>query len=259
LSGGLADGVAGLTLGGLLLAWGAQAAMPWRLAGLGAAPRQRGALTLLPLLVAGALAAFLAIQHYPDAALAQGLYPLGASTVGRVLAVLFAAAALADALVAAGRRSLETAGWRLAAGFGATFLLAATWAAELLRIGEGPVNAPLAFLALVALRALVALGAAEALTPGRPLLAVAAGLALPLYALLLPAPLARALAAHGQWLTLAAAALLLAAARWLPPTLRRPALLAGALLAGLYLSQATHLSQTLAVPPLPPMRSLPGR
>jgi hypothetical protein len=259
VSGGLADGAAGLALAGLLLAWGAQAEIPWRLAGLGPAPRQRGALALLPLLVAGALAAFLAIQAFPDAALTQGLYPLGASIIGRVLAVLFAAAALAEALVAAGRRSLDVTGWRLASAFGATFLLAATWAAELLRIGEGPVNTPLAFLALVALRALIALGAGEALTPGRPLLAVAAGLALPLYALLLPAPLARALAAHGQWLTLAAAALLLAAARWLPPTLRRPALLGGALLAGLYFSQATHLSQTLAVPPLPPIRSLPGR
>ncbi len=191
MSGGLADGGAGLALAGLLLAWGAQAAIPCRLAVIGRVPRHRGALALLPLLVGGALAAFLVIQHYPDAALTQGLYPLGASILGRVLAVLFAAAALADALVAAGRRSLETAGWRLAAGFGATFLLAATWAAELLRIGEGPVNAPLAFVALVALRALTALGAAEALTPGRPFLAVAAGLALPLYALLLPAPLAR--------------------------------------------------------------------
>ena len=108
--------------------------------------------------------------------------------------MLFAAVALAGALLATGWRSLEPAGWRLAAAFGAALLLAATWAAELLRTGEGPASAPAVFLALVLLRALVALGAAEALAPGRPLLAVAAGLALPLYALLLPAPLAHALA-----------------------------------------------------------------
>ena len=248
----------GLIFGLLLLAWGAQAAIPWRLAEEGPGPRKRGALALLPLLVAGALAAFLILQGHPDAALTQGLYPPGASSVGRVLAVLFAAVALAGALLATGWRSLEPAGWRLAAGFGAALLLAATWAAELLRTGEGPASAPAVFLALALLRALVALGAAEALAPGRPALAVAAGPALALYALLLPAPLAHALAAHGQWLTLASAALLLAAARWLPLALRRPALLAAALLAGLYFSQATRLSATLAVPPLPPMRSMPA-
>ena len=249
----------GWGFGLLLLAWGAQATIPWRLAGLGPEPRKRGALALLPLLVAGALAAVLILQSHPDAALTQGLYPPGASSVGRVLAVLFAAVVLAGALLATGWRSLEPNGWRLAAVFGTALLLAATWAAELLRTGEGPASAPPVFMALVLLRALVALGAAEALAPGRPTLAVAAAPALALYALLLPAPLAHALAAHGQWLTLAAATLLLAAARWFPLALRRPALLAGALLAGLYFSQATHLSATLAVPPLPPMRSLPGR
>jgi hypothetical protein len=250
----------GLLLGWLLLAWGAQAVIPWRLAGLAPTLRKRGALALLPLLVTGVLAAFLMIQGHPDAALAQALYPPGASILGRALAVLFTATALAGALLATGWRSLEAVGWRLAALFGAALLLAATWAAELLRTGDGPASAPAAFIVLTLLRALIALGAAEALAPGPPRLAVAAGLALPVYALLLPAPLARALALHGQWLTLAAAALLLAAARWLPPALRRPALLAGALLAGLFLGQAVRVSETLAVPPLPPMPSLgPGR
>jgi hypothetical protein len=252
----LADG---LLPGLLLLAWGAQATVPWRLAGEGPGPRKRGALALLPLLVAGALAAFLILQENPDAALAQGLYPPGASIVVRGLAVLFAAVALSDALLAAGWRNLEPAGWRLATAFGAALLLAAAWTAELLRTGDGLASPPAVFVSLVLLRALLAAGAAEALAPGRPLLAVAAGLALPLYALLLPSPLARALAAHGRWLTLAAAALLLAAARWFPAKLRRPALLAGALLAGLVLGQATRLSGTLAVPPAPPMGSLPGR
>ena len=250
----------GLIFGCLLLAWGAQAMIPWRLAGLVADRRRPGALALLPLLILGVLAAFLLIQGHPDAALAQGLYPPGESALGRVVAVLLAAMALAGALLATGWRSLEATGWRLAAAFGAALLLAATWATELLRTGDGLASGRPAFLALVLLRMLVALGAAEALAPGRPLLAVAAGLALPLYCLFLPSPLARALLAHSGWLTLAAAALLLAAARWLPSTFRRPALLAGALLAGLVFAQATRGSETLAVPPLPPMRSMgPGR
>jgi hypothetical protein len=250
----------GLLLAGMLLAWGAQAVVPWRLGKIGGiAPerRRRWALALLPLLVGGALAAFGHLQAYPDAAVVQGLHPLGASTLGRALAVLFAALVLACALLAAGSRGLESAGWRIAAGFGLAFLLAASWTAELIRVGEGPGSAPQAFLALLFLRTLLALGAAEALAPGRPLLAVAAGLALPLYALLLPSSLAHALARHLQWLPLAAAALLFLAARWLPPSLRRPALLAATLLAGLWLSQVAHLSEQLSAAPPPPMPSLP--
>jgi hypothetical protein len=48
--------------------------------------------------------------------------------------------------------------------------------------------------------------------------------------LLLPAPLAEALARRNEWITLGAAALLLPAARWLPPNLRRITLAGGALL-----------------------------
>jgi hypothetical protein len=247
----------GLLLAWLLLSWGAQTVVPWRLAALDPERRRPWVPALLPLLVTGALAAFGVVQFHPDAALVQGLYPLGASGLGRVLAVLLPALALADILIAIGWRRMETAGWKIAAGFGLAFLLAATWAAELMRTGEGPASAPAAFIALVFLRMLLALGAAEALAPGRPLLAAAAGLALPLYALLLPAPLAHALGAHGQWLTLAAASLLLLGARWLPPALRRPALLGGTLLAGLYLGQATRLSQGLGQSPFPPMISPP--
>ena len=124
--------------------------LPWRLAALAPERRRPWALALLPLLITGALAAFGHVQRHPDAAVVQGLYPLGASPRGGILAVLFPALALADALLAAGWRRLEAAGWRIAAGFGLAFLLAASWAAELLRVGEGPASAPLAFLALVA-------------------------------------------------------------------------------------------------------------
>jgi hypothetical protein len=247
--------VDGLLLAWLLLAWGAQAVLPWRLAGLDAERRRAGALALLPLFLTGALAAFLYTVRHPDAAIVQELYPPGASRSGRALAVLFFTQALSALLLFFVWRRLEAAGWRIAAGFGLVFLLAATWAAELMRIGEGPQGTVVPFLTLVALHTLAALGAAEALAPGRPLLAAAAGSGLLLYGLLLPAPLAHSLAAHRQWITLGAAALLLLGARWLPATLRRPALLGAALLAGLYLGQAARLSQEIGLPlaPLPPL------
>jgi hypothetical protein len=241
----------GLLLGWLLLAWGAQAVLPWRLAGLDVERRRPGALALLPLFLTGALAAFFYVLRHPDPAIVQHLYPLGASRVGRALAVLFFAMTVSDLLLFLGWRRLEAAGWRIAAGFGLVFLLVATWAAELMRVGEGPESAAVPFLAMVALRALAALGAAEALAPGPPLLAVAAGPGLLLYGFLLPAQLAQVLGTRGQWLTLAAATLLLLGARWFPARLRRPALLGATLLAGLYLGQAARISQELGLP-LPP-------
>jgi hypothetical protein len=248
----------GLLLGWVLLAWGAQAVLPWRLAGLAAERRRFGALALPPLLLTGGLAAFLYVLRHPDAAIVQRLYPLGASRPGRALAVLFPALTVADLLLCFGWRRLDAAGWRIAAGLGLVFLLATTWAAELIRVGEGPESALFPLIVLALLRALLALGAAEALAPGRPVLAAAAGPGLLLYGLLLPARLAQDLGGHGQWLTLAAAALLLLGARWLPLPLRRSALLSATLLAGLYLGQAAGLSAGLGSPlqPLPP---LPGR
>jgi hypothetical protein len=251
----------GLLLAWALLAWGAQAVLPWRLAGMteiDAERRRAGALALLPLFLTGALAALFHVLRHPDAAVVQRLFPLAASGSGRTLTVLFCAVLVSDLLLFLTWRRLEAAGWRIVAGFGLAFLLAATWAAELTRVGEGPESGLLPFLALVALRTLAALGAAEALAPGRPLLAAAAGPGLLLYGLLLPARLSYALGAHGQWLTLGAAALLLLGARWLPANLRRPALLGATLLAGLCLGQAARLSQEIGTP-LAPMPSLPGR
>ena len=221
----------GLLLAWLLLAWGAQAVLPWRLArldtGLNTERRGSGALALLPLLLTGALAAFFYVLRHPDAAIVQRLYPLGASRAGRALTVLFFALMVADLFL--------------------VFLLAASWAAELTRIGEGPESALFPFLALVILRALAALGVAEALAPGPPLLAAAAGPGLVLYGCLLPAQVVHALGARGQWLTLATVALLMLGARWFPASLRRPALLGATLLAGLYLGQAARVSAELGV------------
>jgi hypothetical protein len=250
-----------LLLAWMLIAWGAVAVVPWRLAAeaSGENGRRRGwALSLLPLLASGAVAAYGHLQGHPDAAVVQAIYPFGASGMARVVAVLFVALALACGFAAAAWRGLEATGWRIVAGFGLAFLLAATWAGELIRVGEGPASGALAFVALILLRALVALGAAEAVAPGPPRLAAAAGVALPLYTLLLPAPLAHALGTRGRWPPLAAAALLFLAARWLPVRLWRAALLGAALLAGLWLAQAASLSEQLSTRPLPPLPALPA-
>jgi hypothetical protein len=239
----------GLLLGALLLAWGAQAVIPWRLAAMEAERRRAWALALLPLLLTGVVAALLYLRHHLQAAVFQRLFPLAASRPGRALALLLLAMTVADLLLAIGWRRLEATGWRIAAGLGLLFLLAATWAAELVRTGEGPASTPGVLPLLVILRALVALGAAEALAPGRPFLAVAGASGLAFYSLLLPAPLAQALGSRGQWITVVTAALLMAMARRVPLSLRRPALLGAALLAGLYLAQAASLSERLGAPP----------
>jgi hypothetical protein len=249
----------GLIMAWVLFAWGAQAAVPWRLPGAGSGARRFWAAASLPLLVTGVVAALWYVQSHPDAAIAPGLYPLKASKPGRLLLVLLPALLLASLVAAVGWKKLEDAGWRIAAGFGLAFLAAASWAGELVRVGEGPESGPLPLALLVLCRLLLGLAAGEIAAPGRPLFAVAAGLAFPLYWLLLPAALADALSKSGALITLGASALVLLAARWLPERLRRPALAAAILLAGLVLAQATTLSQTLASPTmLPPMMGLPG-
>lgn len=244
--------LSGLILAFLLLAWGAQAVTPWRLPGVPAERRRPWASSLLPLLAAGALAAFHFAQSHPDAAVYQRLYPLWSSRPGRLLAILFPALALADLVAMTGWRRLEDAGWRINAGFGLVFLLAASWAGELMRIGEGPESGPLVLASLVVLRTLLALGVAEALAPGRPVFAAIAGAALPFYYLLLPSAVAAVLWRSGQGITLGAASLLLLAARWLPQTLRRIALIGAALMIGLLFARAGDLSQALSAPSLVP-------
>jgi hypothetical protein len=248
----------GLILAFLLLAWGAQAMIPWRLAGVAAERRRTWAYTLLPLLVVSVLAAIHFARTHPDAAVYQGLYPLWLSRLGRVLSVLFPAMALADLVAMAGWRRMEEVGWWISAGFGLVFLLAVSTAAELMRTGEGPESAPTVLALQILLRMLLALGVAEALVPGKPVFAPMAGAALPFYYLLLPSAVAAVLWRSGQGITLGAASLLLLAARWLPRGLRRIALIGAALLAGLLIARAGDLSQAFSGPNVAPMQSLPG-
>jgi hypothetical protein len=249
----------GLITAWVLFAWGAQAAVPWRLPMAGPGARRFWAAASLPLLVTGAVASLFYAQSHPDAAITAGVYPLTASPPGKLLAVLLPALALADLVTAVGWRRMEAAGWRVTAGFGLAVLLAGCWTWELLRVGEGLTSAPLPLAAAVLARLLLSLAAGEIAAPGRPVFAPAAGLALPLYWLVLPGELAGALARSGALVTLGAASVLLLAVRWIPERLRRPALAAAILLAGLALAQAASLSQSLANPmDLPALPGLPG-
>jgi len=241
---------------------GAHATVPWRLArGARAAPAPPPAairlwsLAALPLLLAAvALGGALAAAR-PQAALGAGWGEVAFTGAAfRAAWVLLAALALADAVAAVGWRRLEPAGWRLLAVFGLAALAASSLALELLRIGSGPATALPPVLLAAGCRALLALAASEALPPGRPWLAPLALPALAGYWLALPAPLAALLRAEGLHWTALAAGLLLAPAPWLPARLRRPALIAGLLLAALLLARATGLTATLpmSVPAAPP-------
>jgi hypothetical protein len=231
-----------------LVAWGSHAVVPWRLA-RGPAARQHAWRLAAPLLLAAGVLAFaLDVGLHADRAVAAGLGRLPAgSRLGLELAGCALALAAGDVAIFAARARLEAAAWRLAAGLALPALVVVTWAAELLRAGEGPLAAPPAALAAVACRALAALAAAELLAPGPPRWAPFAPLALGGYLLALPPLLTRALESQGDLLTLAAAALLLGTARWLPGRWRSIALAAGGLLAGLFFARAAALSEVLSV------------
>jgi len=141
---------------------------------------------------------------------------------------------------------LGPAGERLAAAVGLAACIAAAWAGELLRIGEGPYGSETALALLVGCRLVLTLAAGELLTSGRPRWAAAGGIALLAYLPLLPPELRGVLWGQGLQLTCLAGALLLLLARWLPGALRPPALAAGLLLAAVVLTQAGHASQAIA-------------
>ncbi len=253
----------------VLVGAGAHAVAPWQVAGDEHA-RRRWSLIAPPLLLAAGLAALLAARARPDAALAAGLLPLLGGREGRLLAVLFPAVLAFDllAVLARGRAAtpphpdrprLSAATFRIGGALGLALLAATSLAAELLRVGEGPSGGGAAVLLAAACRFAVGLGAGEVLAPRRPLLALVAGLALPAWLATVPPELRGALQESGALLTLAAAAFLFLAARFLPARLRRPALAGAALLSAVLFVQATDLSQALAAQPLPPLPPMPAR
>lgn len=229
-----------------LVTWGAHLAVPWGLARRAEENRSWWRLAAPLLLVAGVLAFALQVALHPDRAVAVGLVelPLG-SPLARGLTLAAGLLAAVDGVMLLARTRLEAAGWRLAALLALPALAAMVWAAELLRIGDGPAVRPGLALAAAACRAAVALAAGEALLPRRPRVAPLALPALGAYFLLLPGTLARVLAHQGDLFTLAAAALLMGSARWLPARFQRPALAAGTLLAGLFFARVAALPGTL--------------
>ncbi len=243
-----------------LLVLGLHVVVPWRLAGLpqgaaagtpGAASvaatvqerRRLWALVATPLVLAAAIAGLFTLGERIDAAIAWGLTWPPVSFPAMALACAAAAVALADLLLLVGFRKLEPAGWRIAAGLGGVLLLAASFAGELLRLGRGPAAGLSGLLVAVLCRVLLALAAGQAASGPVRGWATLAGAALPLTLLASAAPVHATLGADLP--TLGAAALLLFVARFLPLSLRRPAVLAGVLLAALFLDRAGDLSAAL--------------
>lgn len=227
-----------------LAVWGAHALLPFRLARGPEAARRLWALAALPAVGLSVVATALALSFDPDPAAAWRLHEvLRGSRPALVVALGGIAVVGADLIVALGWRRFEPAAWRATGALGALGLAAVTFGSELVRIGAGPVPGGLALLGAAALRAPLALAAAEA-AAGRPRWAAPlAGATLPLAVALWPAALRAVLGADR--LSLVAACLLLLAARWLPARLRRPAALAGVALAALLLARAGDLSQAL--------------
>ncbi len=228
-----------------LLVLGLHVVLPWKLARAGSADNRKRLWALLatPLLLAAALAGLYTLREHVDAALAWGLGWPPASLPACLLLVAAGAVGVADLVLLAGFRQLEPVGWKVAAGLAATLLFAASFAGELLRVGRGPA-AGLAGLALVALgRVALALAAGEAASGPVRAMAPLAGVAFPLSLIGFSAPVRGALGA--DLLTLGSASLLLLGARFLPASMRRPAVAAGILLAALFLDRTGDISAAL--------------
>jgi hypothetical protein len=237
-------------LGALVLAWnlavfGAHALLPFRLAAGAGEARRRWALAAPVALVAAVLATAALVARRPDEAAAWGLGgPVTASPLAAVVAVAIGALLVTDLVVLAGWRRLEPAAWRLAGALGVAGAVAHAFGSELLRAGWGPAPGDLPrLLLLVALRLPLALVPAE-LALGRPRrFTPLAGPALVVAVALWPAAARAALG--GALATLAAAALLLVLARFLPERLDRAAGWAGFALAVVFLARAAEISRVL--------------
>jgi hypothetical protein len=228
-----------------LVVWGGHALLPFRLAaGAAEAERRLWALAALPAVGLSVVLTAVAVGLDPEPAVAWSLHDLATgSRPALVVAVAVAAVALADLIGWFSWRGFDATTWRLWGAVGGLGLAAVTSASELVRIGWGPVAGGAALAAAALLRAPLALAAAE-IVAGAPRWATPlAGVALPAAVALWPPALRAALGADR--LTLAAAVLMLLAARWLPARLRRPAGAAGVLLAAIFLARAGDLSQVL--------------
>jgi hypothetical protein len=256
-----------------LLVLGLHVVVPWRLARTSDDPSgpsshlpgdlSRGggdgkrlwALIATPLLLAAAVAALFTVDARVDAAIAWRLSWPPATIPALAVGFTAVAVALCDLLLLAGFRRLEPAGWRIAAGLALMLLAAASFAGELLRLGRGPAAGLAGLLVAALCRLPLALAAGEAASGPVRWLAPLAGVALPFSLVGFSAPVRATLGA--DLATLAAATLLLLAARFVPLSLRRPAALAGVLLAALFLDRTADLSAAIERGPTFPDIFLP--
>lgn len=222
----------------VLIVLGAHVVVPRRLAPTdGTTGRERWGLAALPLLLVACLVAVLRLSNRVDLILDAGWNPPGlAHFTARILAILIPSLILIDVVVCVGRRKLEPVGFRLVGWFAVLPLAAVLWTEEVLARGEAAVLGSGLLLATLS-RLPVALGAAEALAPmpksGRPVWTVPAALGLVAWVWLIPRDVFERLLETGALVPLGAAAVLFLGARWIPPRLRRPTILAAALLASL--------------------------
>ncbi len=246
-----------LTSGIALIAFGAHAVVPWRLAGAADDARRRWSRLALPVLLLAILLLLMTGARRPDVAIATGLGWSGASSpAGRAIAIALAGLLLGDALIFFAGPRPERGAWWLLGTLGAVGLLGGSLAAELLRLGEGPDAGAVALLAAAVCRAGVGLAAGQNLEAERPSLAPLGAVALVLYFLALPPAVRTGLLRAGDELTFGAAAALLALVRFLPPRFRRAVLLVGTLLAAVAFARAAAVSAVtggLRTTPLGPL------
>lgn len=229
-----------------LVVWGAHATAPFGLArGDGKSP-SRWRVAALPLALVTLTAGLAALRGDLDGALAAGFGPgFPASWAVRTALLLLFVAVLSDVALFVAGGNLGGGERRALASCGALGAAGSALAAELLLDGDAATWWPILLLA-AGCRLAVSLAAGEVLAPWRPRLGLLGTGGLLLYPLLLPPKLNALLSLSGDRMTLGASALLFAAARWLPARLRRPALVAAALLAALFFARAAALSSALA-------------
>lgn len=233
--------IAAIVLAQLFLL-GANAVLPWRLATADDAARRLWSLVCLPLLLLSLLLALLHLALAPDAALAWGLSWPPRAIAARIVLLVAIAGGCGAILTAVGGRQFEPAAWRTAAVLGGLVAAGAAFGGELLRFGGGPTGGLGALLAAAAGRFALTLAAGECVAGPPRWLTPLAALLLPLGYLTSPPELRLGLGVDA--LTLAAAALLLLAARFVPADWRRAVACAGIVLAALHFARAAEISAT---------------
>ena len=228
---------------------GANAIAPFRLATGEERDRRLWSLLVVPLLLASFLLALLHLNLAPDAALAWGISWPPRAKAARLLLVAAAAAGAGALLTALGARRFEPAAWRFAGALGVALAAIAALAGEMLRVGGAPAGGLTGLLLGGVSRFALTLAAGETATGRVRWLGLAAALALPLGTLSAPEAIRSAL--RPDLLTLGAAALLLAASRFLPAAFQRPAAACGVLLGALYFAQSARLTAMFELQGLP--------